>query len=254
MKKITALILSLVLILGISPVTAEAASNVQKLKSGKTYKTYDFTGDGKADRFKYVITRQGGGGQARIYLNGKKIQTIDLLRGGELYRCAASKKNVFLVATKGQFGANTCQAFAYKNGKFKNAYNSFYKYSLDYVTPYKITSKTFTVKTTSGKHNRTFNSYDHPISFLVKYKVQKNKLALASRYASVTGTSTFTAAKDFTTSTSVSKDNVNGPYVKAGTKVKVKKAYFGKNYVQKYLISVNGRTGWVSSESQGLFQ
>ena len=80
-KFMTLLIASIMVIMAV-PVTAQAANkNVIPLKSGKTYTSYDFTGDGKKDKFKYVTYRNGSE-YAKIYINGKYKNTLDLARGG----------------------------------------------------------------------------------------------------------------------------------------------------------------------------
>ena len=84
--------------------------------------------------------------------------------------------------------------------------------------------------------------------------MKKGKLTLASRYATVIGKKKFTAARTFPTSDSVSKNNRKGPKVKNGQEVIVKKVYFAKNGINKFQISVNGKTGWVSEEEEALLK
>ena len=48
----------------------QAASQMVKLKEGVNYTKYDYTRDGKKDRFKYVNDRSSGNNY-KIYINGK---------------------------------------------------------------------------------------------------------------------------------------------------------------------------------------
>ena len=81
-RKFMILIMTSIMIIMALPLTTQAASKkVIPLKAGKTYTAYDFTGDGKKDRFKYVTYRNGSE-YAKVYINGKYRSTLDLARGG----------------------------------------------------------------------------------------------------------------------------------------------------------------------------
>ena len=64
------------------PVRASAANPVS-LKAGNTYKSYDFTRNGKKDTFKYTLKQEGNLAVGRIYVNGKKVFSVS--------KCMASR-------------------------------------------------------------------------------------------------------------------------------------------------------------------
>lgn len=249
-KFMTLLIASIMVIMAV-PVTAQAASkNVIPLKSGKTYTSYDFTGDGKKDKFKYVTYRNGSE-YAKIYINGKYKNTLDLARGGArskygdgLYLCRVSRTNVFLVAEAGAFGASTCLCYAYKSGKFKRVATV---YGFDYNSPSKVSGSTLYFKSDAGKHSWLFADYSGPSCYL-KYKAANKSLKLVSRYANVSGT--YTATMSFRTSNKATSMNAGGVTVRRGNRVKLKSVYFGSSRTM-LKVSVNGKTGWIPDNGQG---
>ena len=121
-RKIVIFMITAILLLPALPVVTQAArKTVISLKPGKTYKSYDFTGDAKKDKFKYVTYRGSDSSlYARVYINGKYKNAINLAQGGDLSLCRVSKKNVFLVASCGSFGGSHSICYVYKNGKFRD--------------------------------------------------------------------------------------------------------------------------------------
>lgn len=230
---------------GLMSIRSDAATNVVSLTAGKTYTSYDITGNGKKNKFKYTRPDRS---TLNLYLDGKKKGSINVARGGGLYLCKASSKNVFLMATVGQFGASDCTVYIYKKGKFQCVYEYLSEFGFDYTVPYSISSTTFYAKTTVGKHFRLFALRDNKKapSCKVKYRVLNKEIIVASQYATLSGT--YKALKSFKTSSSATSRNTKGVYVKKGAKVTLKKVFFPTKYREPMIqISVGGKTGWVGS-------
>lgn len=148
-----------------------AASKLVHLKANKTYKSYDFTRDGKPDTFKYTIYRNNGNAYARIYINGKYRQTIYMVRGGSLDYVKISKSNTCLVATRGAFHGNSFQAYYYSDKKFRAVSNSF-KGRGDYGSLKSVSGSYVTVETSNYRSNAVYH---------VKYKVKNGKFTYCSK-------------------------------------------------------------------------
>ena len=252
LQSATVLVLIVSLFLPFQSFAATAGTTTKKpveLKDGKTYSKYDIDGDGKADKIKVVYTHESGEGFASIYLKGKLVQKISLIRGGSVHLMAPSAKKVFLLMEKGQFGANIMDAYKYSGKKFKCVYSNLGESVLDYVVPYSNSSSLISVKCMNGKHNQNiFSTEGKGISFRVKYKIDGSKLSLKTRICPIIGNKTFTAVKAFKTSSAYSKVNKKGVSVKAGQTVKVTKVRLIKKdglFSAAYLIDVNGKTGWI---------
>ncbi len=243
LKMASMFIFAILLVFGVMSIPAKAATNIVKLKEGKTYTSYDMTGNGKKNKFKYV--KPEGSFLASLYLDGKKKASVDMARGGVIYRCQASKNNIFLMVTMGQFGANDCQAYVYKDGKFQSVYKSFQRFGFDYNEPASISSTTLYIKTTVGKHDRLFDPASKAPSCKVKYKISNKKINLASHYAAISGT--YTATKSFKTSDVSTRNNTKGVSVKKGAKVTLKQVYFPTGGEAKIKIAVGSKTGWVGT-------
>lgn len=251
-RKFMILIMTSIMIIMALPLTTQAASKkVIPLKAGKTYTAYDFTGDGKKDRFKYVTYRNGSE-YAKVYINGKYRSTLDLARGGArspygdgLYLCRVSRKNVYLVTECGQFGATTCLCYTYKNGRFRNVATVS---GFDYNSPSKVSGSTLYFKSEAGKHSWLFANYSGP-SCYIKYKASNKGLKLASRYANVSGT--YAATMSFRTSSKATSMNAKGVIVRRGNRVKLKSVYFSPSGTNMIKVSVNGKTGWIPDSGWG---
>ena len=233
----------------------KTSSKPIEMQDGVTYKKYDITGDGKADRFmmKYVPSSESESGDAEchFYLKGKYIQTINCARGGNAYLLAASSKKVFLFVTSAYFGGESNQVYIYKNKKFKKAYSGSLGEDLfDYVAPVSVSSKKIKVKVIPGKHSQEIFSMDTEPSFSFSYKIKGRKLVLASRTGTVSGQKKYTANLSFSTSKKNTKTKANGPYVKAGSVVRIKKIYIGKAYGDiRFQIQVKKKNCWINQKS-----
>ena len=248
-RKIIILMISFTMVITAMPVITQAANGkVIPLKAGRTYTAYDFTGDGKADKFKYVTYRDGSA-YAKVYINGKYKNTLGLARGGPngngLYLCRVSGKNVFLVTVNGAFGACTSICYTYENGKFKEITMVA---GFDYNYPSKVSGSTLYFSSSSGKHARLFANYSGPSCYL-KYKASNKRLKRVSRYATVSGT--YKATKSFKTSSRATTVNSGGVTVKKGNQVKLQSVYFSPSGGNMIKVAVDGKTGWISDSGSG---
>lgn len=90
------------------------------MKVNKTYKSYDFTRDGKPDTFKYMIYRNNGNAYTRIYINGKYRQIIYMVRRESFDYVKIRTNNICIVATCGTLHGNSFQAYYYSKEKMNN--------------------------------------------------------------------------------------------------------------------------------------
>ena len=248
-RKIVIFMITAILLLPALPVVTQAArKTVISLKPGKTYKSYDFTGDAKKDKFKYVTYRGSDSSlYARVYINGKYKNAINLAQGGDLSLCRVSKKNVFLVASCGSFGGSHSICYVYKNGKFRDVTPAA-RSMLDYNWPVKASGGMLYFQSTSGKHAWLFANYSAPSCYL-KYKASNKKLKLVSRYASASGT--YKATRSFYTSNKATSMNSRGVMVRYGDLVKVQSIYLNSYGSAMVKLSVNGKTGWIPDYGHG---
>ena len=100
------------------PVRASAANPVS-LKAGNTYKSYDFTRNGKKDTFKYTLKQEGNLAVGRIYVNGKKVFSVSASRNVDCWFYQASKKKTYLIVeTHYAGGGNVLTLYYFKKSKF----------------------------------------------------------------------------------------------------------------------------------------
>lgn len=232
--------------------TVQAASRMVMLRGNTTYSSYDFTRDGKKDRFKATADSQSG--YMKIYLNGIYKQRIFIGKGADLYWCSISKKDTYLLVMNYLYGGHELKAYMYSCGKFKSTPG---ESNLNKVLPFsrfkKVSGNTLYVESETAGYWRNPASLKNLPSITVetKFTVKNNKITCASWNSKVTGSRTFYAQNSFRTSKSMTKLSVkDGPYVRAGQKVTL-------NYIRLnrstflYQISVNGRTGWFA-DSQSI--
>lgn len=245
---------------------AKAGKTTKKavsLTPGKTYKKYDVTGDGKADKLKYTSKHysegtESGNVEYTIFVNGKKKQIIEAGRGGGVWLMAPKKNRSYLVVDWGMFGASGASIYKYKNGKFRSCYKKFLGEDvLDYSEPYKVSKNGFSVIISAGKHQRDIvtpddYNYDHEYpSFVVNYKIsKKGKISLKSRYGKAKGKNTYTVEKPFNTSKKASVDGYDGPMTRLGDSVQLTRIYLRKDGTVAYEAKINGsKKGWITPKN-----
>ncbi|MBO6163483.1 MAG: hypothetical protein J6N77_00380 [Lachnospiraceae bacterium] len=225
-----------------------------ELKSGKKYKSYDITGDGKADKLKikYVTAEKSSTGEAyaKVYVNGKKKATFKMLKGGFIYLIAPTSKNVFLMVDSYGFGFNSVNLYSWKSGKFRSAYkNSLGENELDHIGTYKLSKKELSMLVVVGKHQNFINIETHDPGFIVKYKIKKGKVTLKSRYAKIRDDYECIATAQYAwqMSSSPKENDEKGPSLVGGGKYKVLRMYISKTGKPSFeLESEDGKKGWVT--------
>ncbi len=125
----------------IAPLRTQASSgNLKKLKAGKTYKSYDITGDGKKDSIKIECGDYDGDMYKtfRIYINDKEAYKYREKEypgfygvQAKLITLANNKKYLFVNSWSWDDDNTICAVFRYKNGKLKKTAD-FMKYYSKY--------------------------------------------------------------------------------------------------------------------------
>lgn len=232
----------------------QAASRMVVLKGNRTYSGYDFTRNGKKDRFR--CTADSERGYVRIYLNGKFKQRLFIGKGANIYWCKVSTKDTYLLSENYLYGGHELVAYMYSGGKFKKVSGTA---KLNKVLSFpeftKIKGNTLYVTSTPGTRNpSSFRNATTPLQVETKYKLKNKKISCLSWNSRVTGRRTFNAMTSFGTSKSVNNLNVkNGPRVRAGQKVTLNYIRLGgSSYI--YQITVNGQTGWVENSAGVMFR
>ena len=246
-KRLIALVLMAVMVVCLLPMNVQAANNgMVRLDRDKTYTKYDVTGDGKRDTFKYMVYQSSDGYYyAKIYLNRKYVQKINVIRGGEFWICNAGKNNVYLIGNYLQASACTSVAYTYKGNKFKNISTFEEGVYSTHTVPLKLDRNILYIRKSRAKGTMSifpqkgFNGAS-PITWIYKYTIKNGKIKLMSDYAIIGGNKVHKALNSFLTSKSVKLTDENGPKVQKNDMVVLKKWY--KDRIQ---ISVNGKTGWV---------
>lgn len=245
------MLLGVLLITGGKTVTVQAASRMVALKADKTYTSYDFTRDGKKDRFK--CTADSERGYVRIYLNGKYKQRIFVGKGADIYWCKISTKDTYLLSTNYLYGGHELKAYMYSGGKFKSTPGeSNLNKVFSFMNFKKVQGNTLYVESSTGGYWRnpsSFKNVSDPITVQTQFTVKNNKITCKSWTSKVTGRKTFYAKNSFSTSKSMTKLGVkNGPRVKAGQKVTLNYVRLNRS-TYLYQISVNGKTGWFADSA-----
>lgn len=247
MKKILkTMMMTLLLCFALSmiPVSAKASTLIP-LDQNKTYSSYDFTRDGKRDKFKY--TSNYSTGYTKIYLNGKYKQQIFSAKGGILYWCKFSQKDTFLLQEYTCFGGHELVAYKYSNGKFKEV-KTFTTAIFPYCGYAKVKGNVLYLQSSCRSFNtKSFDKMGGSgmLSCTTKYKLSKGNFSLLSRRTVAAGERTFYARQAFKTSASEnSLSKKNGPSVKKGQKVTLQRIYFMKDGNLAYKIKVGSKFGW----------
>ncbi len=266
MKKKIALLLAIITVvisLCVSPVTvyAKTGATTKKavhLKDNKTYKKYDVTGDGKADKikvkFKTYVNSKSGSGEATVYVNGKKIRKFSGGAAVDISLVAPTKKLTFIIADyhyKG--GGNEAAAYRYVKGKFKKANSGNLYKPLTFGEVSKNTKSEIYVKVFTGRYEWGLfeDAYETELPFTAIYKIKSKKLVLKSKQFKAKSNSV-TANKSFYLSSAPEYNDYDGPYVSKNETAQILALKLVKNadgyYEASYKISVDGENGWLTPE------
>ncbi len=241
------------------PCTAQAkagkATSVPvELEDGKTYSSYDVTGNGNADKIKikYVSHEESSTGEAYavVYLNGKKKATYQMGLGGTVYLIAPTKKTVFLIVDDYGTGYNSEYLYRWQNGKFRSAYShSLGENELEHIRPYKVTKNGFSVLVSPGRYQNFVNIETLTPVFVVNYKISSTGVvSLKSRIANNRETD-FPAKAQYAWSMSSSYriNNAKGPNLIGGGTAKILKMYISMAGRPSFQVESEGTNiGWVT--------
>lgn len=262
-RKSLALLLSFIFIFPsftLLPLTAQAKSGATTkkavyLKENKTYRQYDVTGDGKADRIKVKCSSyyysESGNGETAIYVNGKKRKKFSDGAAVDLYLVAMTKKLSYIIAISQYKGGDaSAAAYRYVNGRFKKANAGELGKVLTFERIKKNTKNELYVEITTGRYEQDIFEDEAFQPFTAVYKVKNKKLVLKSNVMKAKSNS-YTANDNFYLSSNPYSNDYNGPFVSYGDKVKILSLRVVKKegyYTPSYKISVNGKKGWLTPE------
>ena len=258
MKKYILMLPFMLMLFLATPVSASAAKLVE-LKLDRTYTSYDFTRDGKKDTFRIkskIVYDPSRRVIYDIYVNGKKVLSTGTHRGTKFYFYSKSKTKVYLLEScHGPGGWEDITVHYYKNRKFVYVqgdstgsvgslgmgyanYISRLKDDVIYIKSYK---KYWNPNGSLQIEGQTLGVF----GFEYSYKISDSKVQSASKYGKCIGKHTFIALDNFSTSKSIKNLLVaDGPRIKKGNKVTLKKMASLPNGQTAYLINVNGKEGW----------
>ncbi len=262
MKKRLLILLTLVCILSL-PIPARAANpkKIIDLYPDETYTKYDFTGDGKNDKFKYAYNKKMT--HINCYINGKLKSSIPFEGHFPLVElCSLNKNTVFLLVQEATTSSREPSLYTYSSGKFKKSFScsSFKKATpymyVQYIDPGKLTSSSITMSFSTYpnySNSKTFKKSNQKLSWNVKYNVKNKKLSLSSR-TYLTSQKKFTALTTFKTSTTAPTSKYNSFTVKKGDKVTLLKMYCPAKGKQWYKIRKGSKEGWFQDSSSRLLK
>ena len=230
--------------------------NLLVADDGFVYRDFDFDHDGIKDTF-YSKREER---TLHTFINGKQANEIDLVRGGWSHLVTSDDGQTFLAIHAGGFGFNHLFLYRYMDGVWVNALaegNSLGYYALGHAELYKVEENRLYVAMKSGKHDQEFDFCDHgDVEYIVTYGMSGDTVRLLSRYAEPIGLTEFIAKKDFATAKDDYSVIADGPFVKKGQKVTLKRMYMlptdENNYNEPvFEIEVDGKTGWINRNITG---
>ena len=223
---------------------------LKPLKSKTDYSSYDFTGDGVADKFRYNLDTAG---KIVIKLNGK-FTNLSTGSDSGLYYYKADRSNVFILEQTTVSWGTILRPYRYQGGKFVSAGNRIGIY--DHTTIMSIAGGKLIVASgpvSMTKTNSFSGVYSEPFRFKESYKVNTSthKIVLASRYATLWMKRIYyyAGSKAIKLSTSPTSWNSNGPKLSYGDAVQIHRVYYSGSTPAKgqkyYEVTVNGTKCWL---------
>ena len=238
---------------------------VQLKEKDKTYSSYDFNGDGKADKFK-VSFNGTENGYINIYLNGKK-NTIFIARGCLLYYYKYSKKNEFLLVERSLYGGHEILVYKFSGNKIKEVQelktSCFSAPNIGSAKGKKLTIKLSPYHMNQIKclKNYTLPNYEC-VSFNKIYKIDTSahKFKSSSNYIKPVKNYPlyYYGSGTYATSSDSLKDNGKGVKLEYGKKYTLKQARivpytqngYDMDYARFQVADSNGNTGWFDSREE----
>ncbi len=265
MKKLVSIILSLALVLGVAAVPATADAAVTKvgktqqkqliqLKKNKTYKKYDVTGDGKANKLRYTIQK----GTLKVKVDGKVAYTCSDTSKYTLNLCTLSNGKVYLniadeYGTQNQQRQNRMFKWSTSGKKYKEAAVILKAPSKRYQTIRcdisEVSGKNITVTYTgmnyvTGKFywDRVYQQKDGKLTTKKSYKMKAN-------YQVTTHKNSWKTNRRFNVYTKVNC-KTRAFRVKKGEKVQINRVYNNGKKMCLEVVRENGAKGWMKCPNE----
>ncbi len=246
---------ALLLMLCLVPSQSVDAANPTKktLKLDKTYKSYDITGDQKADTIK-IKTKQDEYGcisKVSIVINGKTLYTYKenvLYPDAELYTLKNGMPYLHFCVTMDGPYSDVDVLFQYKSGKLKKVID-LCKIEKKFGTPQPDTKISVSGNTVKVKFS--VNSYTtSQTTFTYKYKYKNGSLKRTSNKTSTFSLNMGRGKKKFTTNKKLtvysSPTSKKTKTLAKGTKLKITQIYQkGSQMYMKYKTTKTKKTGWI---------
>ena len=233
----------------------KAQGALVELKDNKTYLSYDFTRDGKEDKFWYTYYKEEPINLRvyNIYVNDKIALSVNTYRAMQFYFYQLSNKKTYLIVSNHYAGGgNSLTFYYYKSGKFVeiggNEFAPGFSFYSDYVS--KAQKNLLYVKSSLKFWNEYFSKSllgigHFGIELEVPYKVSDSKIQRASNYIKCLGNRRFQALDNFYTSKSLSNiSKKDGPSVSANKIVTLEQICWISDTKKAFLISLDGKRGW----------
>lgn len=234
-----------------------------KLSVGKTYTSYDITGDKKADKIRIVPKKRYYNGQdtntyngMSVSVNGKTVYSLNkpfFYLSTKLYTLANGTPYLHINATSDDWGVTTSGLFRYKNGKLTKAVD-FHNVALkcgvgQNAVVQGVNGNTLTVDYSFESYAFSYMKaryyYKYTNGNLKKTSTIGNfkKINFKSAPRSLTTKKSLAAYKSATSSQKIFT-------IPAGKSVKIDKCYFNKSYM-RFRVKYKGKYGWVKAATSG---
>lgn len=227
-----------------------------KIDSQIKYKDYDLDNDGWKDE---IFHERNENNMEVFYLNGKKIQEIDPVRGAKFYLLQKQKGEIYLFEEFGQFHSSSVILYRYEKDQFKMIASDQYfdqnTFRNDTIEKYEndcliISSSLWYLDTMS------FQNTDKEMCIITEYMIKNGKIACVNPYSTITDKNRYIAKQDFSTSSDPEKtDQMDGVHVKKGEEVMVERVYFFPECDEwAYEINVKNKKGWFKDSKEIQFR
>ena len=246
-----------ILTAGAFPVSAAAAKLVL-LKNGKTYTSYDVTGDGKKDKLSYNAAK------GTVSVNGKSQKLFTGVSPASKVRVfyySINRSNTFILTEYAK--SSVCKVsngYRYSGGRFKKACEPMGAFNSCRIGRLSGTNLILYTSPTSGAALKGFSNVSgKPFEYEETYKVNttKHMIVRASNYGKLRAARTYYSGTNKTVKLSTKPKPVNtaGPALAYGQKVSLGRVFFdytgtdAKTGHKVYEIKFDGKTGWLKDTS-----
>lgn len=228
------------------------------LKLNRTYKAYDVTGDGRADKVR-LSGRANNGGYVglKLSVNGKKYTLLKASDGrysvdyfvlfAKICTLSNGKPFLFINPQLDNCDGPISALYRLKKGRLRKVidFNTFFKGGYNHTNTriIKVSGNSLTFRAAAMNFALGYTEMD----FRMKYSL--GNLRLASRKGSVVSVCGFNPKNAKALRKTVKVFRTPGARkqtirIAKGTRVRVTRVYVGKKYARFYLKPLSGRGGW----------